>query len=121
MPMLRKTMSAKRAQTRLRLINAAREAIGAQGFHRATLDDIAARAGVTKGAIYDNFETKDDLFLAVVATNSRERLEKFQWPRGRSGTLKSRLRRLAKAVIQEAPAWKIEAPLRRVSAVCAYA
>jgi AcrR family transcriptional regulator len=110
--MPRKTISPKRAQTRQRLIDAAGEAIASQGFHRATIDEIAARAGVTKGAIYDNFESKDDLFLAVVAARSRERLERFQWPRDRRGTLKSRLRRLAEAVIQEAPEWKIEAPLR---------
>ena len=111
-PVTKKGLSPKRAQTSQRLIDAAREAIGEKGFHRTTLDEIAARAGLTKGAIYDNFESKDDLFLAVVLTNARDRLERFPWPRSRRGTLRTRMRRLAEAVIADAPAWKLEAPLR---------
>jgi AcrR family transcriptional regulator len=111
-PMTKKALSAKRALTLQRLIDAAREAISEKGFHRTTLDEIAARAGLTKGAIYDNFESKDDLFLAVVLTNARDRLERFPWPRSRRGTLRTRMRRLAVAVIADAPAWKLEAPLR---------
>jgi AcrR family transcriptional regulator len=110
--MTKKALSAKRALTLQRLIDAAREAISEKGFHRTTLDEIAARAGLTKGAIYDNFESKDDLFLAVVLTNARDRLERFPWPRSRRGTLRTRMRRLAVAVIADAPAWKLEAPLR---------
>jgi AcrR family transcriptional regulator len=36
------------------------------GFHRASLEEIAAEAGYTKGAVYSNFEGKDELFLAVL-------------------------------------------------------
>ena len=35
------------------------------GFHGASLDDVAATAGFTKGAVYSNFKSKEDLFLAV--------------------------------------------------------
>src|SRR5439155_15495323 len=37
-----------------------------KGFAAARLDDIAARAGISKGALYLYFETKEDLFRAVV-------------------------------------------------------
>jgi len=37
-----------------------------RGFHGTTLDDIAEEAGYTKGAVYSNFESKDDLFLAIL-------------------------------------------------------
>jgi AcrR family transcriptional regulator len=110
--MKEKTLSPKRRRTQKALIAAAREIVGEKGFHRASLDEIAARAGLTKGAIYDNFDGKDELFLAVVTSSSRERLEKFPWPTNRRGALKTRLRRLAEAIIADAPAWKTEAPLR---------
>ena len=35
------------------------------GFHGASLDDVAATAGFTKGAVYSNFKSKEDLFLAL--------------------------------------------------------
>jgi AcrR family transcriptional regulator len=37
----------------------------AGGFHATTLDQIAADAGYTKGAVYSNFGSKEDLFFAV--------------------------------------------------------
>ena len=43
------------------------EVFAEKGFAAARLDDIAARAGVSKGALYLYFETKEDLFRAVVA------------------------------------------------------
>ena len=102
----------RRAHTRERLLVAAREAIGEKGFHRTTLDEIASRAGLTKGAIYDNFESKEQLFLAVVVAWAVQRNERFAWPKGRGGSLKHRLRLLAQAVIADAPAAKLEAPMR---------
>ncbi len=104
--------SPRRARTRARLIEAALTVIGEKGFHRTTLDEIAARAGLTKGAVYDNFESKDALFLAVVAAATRDTVERFAWPKGRNGTVKQRLRRLAEAVLADAPRALTEAPLR---------
>lgn len=48
------------------IVAAALEVFGEKGFAAARLDDIAARAGVSKGALYLYFETKQDLFEAVV-------------------------------------------------------
>jgi AcrR family transcriptional regulator len=58
----------KRRETVSRLIEAAAAAIAEKGFQRASLDEIAARAGMTKGAIYSNFETKEHLFWAVLGS-----------------------------------------------------
>jgi AcrR family transcriptional regulator len=102
----------RRARSRDRLIVAAREAIGERGFHRTTLDEIAARAGLTKGAIYDSFASKEDLFLAVVVAWATERAERFAWPTDTTGPLKERLRRLAEASNADAPEAMREAPLR---------
>ena len=48
------------------IIAAALIVFSEKGFAAARLDDIAARAGVSKGALYLYFETKQDLFRAVV-------------------------------------------------------
>jgi AcrR family transcriptional regulator len=58
----------KRRETVKRLIAAANAVIAEKGFQRASLDEIAARAGLTKGAVYSNFESKEHLFLAVVGS-----------------------------------------------------
>jgi AcrR family transcriptional regulator len=102
----------RRAHTRARLVAAAQNAIAEKGFHRTSLEDIAARAGLTKGAVYDNFASKDELFLAVVTAWATERGSRFAWPRGRTGSLKQRLSRLANAVIADAPSAQLEAPMR---------
>ncbi len=55
----------KRAGTRSKLVEAAAELFAQRGFHGATLDEVARRAGMTTGAIYGNFKGKEDLFLAI--------------------------------------------------------
>jgi len=102
----------RREHTRARLVAAAREVIAERGFHRTSLDEIAARAELTKGAIYDNFASKDELFLAVVAAWASDRAQRFGWPQGHTGSLKERLRKFAQAVIADAPAAQAEAPMR---------
>ena len=63
-------------ETRAELIAAAGKVFAERGFHAASLDQIAAEAGYTTGAIYGHFTGKDDLFLAVseeyAATRARE-------------------------------------------------
>ena len=63
---IRRTRSDNKVRTRDGLIAAAREVFLERGFHPATLDEIAERAGYTKGAVYSNFAGKDDLFLAML-------------------------------------------------------
>ncbi|WP_297694395.1 TetR/AcrR family transcriptional regulator [Phenylobacterium sp.] len=54
-------VSSKRQRTREALIDATLAVIAEKGFEGASLDEIAARAGVTKGAIYSNFRSKAEL------------------------------------------------------------
>jgi AcrR family transcriptional regulator len=56
----------KRQRTRARLIEAAAQVIGEKGWDRTSLDEVARRAGMTRGAIYGNFLNREELFLAVV-------------------------------------------------------
>ena len=55
--------------TRERLVFTARAVFARDGFHRASLDEIAKDAGFSKGAIYSNFGNKAELFLAVMDAN----------------------------------------------------
>jgi AcrR family transcriptional regulator len=60
------TAERRRAMTRQHLLDAAAIVFARSGFHGATLDEVAATAGFTKGAVYSNFKSKDDLFLELV-------------------------------------------------------
>jgi len=52
-------------QTRESLIDAAERVFHSKGVGRATLDDIATEAGMTRGAIYWHFRNKADIFTAM--------------------------------------------------------
>ena len=56
----------RRSATRAKLLDAALEVFAAKGLHGASVDDLAAAAGFTKGALYSNFATKEELFGAVI-------------------------------------------------------
>ena len=55
----------RKAETRDDLVRAAGEVFVERGFHAASLQQVARRAGFTTGAIYGHFRNKDELFLAV--------------------------------------------------------
>ena len=70
-----KRVNQKAAQgeaTRAALLAAARELFGSQGYAATAIEDVAARAGVTKGALYHHFGGKVDLFQAVYEQVKRE-------------------------------------------------
>jgi AcrR family transcriptional regulator len=60
------TPERRRAMTRQHLLDAAAIVFARNGFHGSTLDEVAATAGFTKGAVYSNFTSKDDLFLELL-------------------------------------------------------
>ena len=60
------TPERRRAMTRQHLLDAAAIVFARNGFHGSTLDEVAATAGFTKGAVYSNFKSKDDLFLELL-------------------------------------------------------
>jgi AcrR family transcriptional regulator len=57
---------AQGATTRAALVAAGRELFGERGYADTATDEVVARAGVTKGALYHHFRGKEDLFRAVV-------------------------------------------------------
>ena len=60
------TRDEKKARTRRRLLDAAAEVFARSGFAATSLDEIAELAGFSKGAVYSNFASKEDLFLSVL-------------------------------------------------------
>jgi AcrR family transcriptional regulator len=56
----------KKARTRAQLIDAAATVFARRGYLAASLDEVAEEAGLTKGAVYSNFDSKEDLFSAVI-------------------------------------------------------
>jgi AcrR family transcriptional regulator len=59
------TRAQRQARTRTELIDAAERLFSAHGFHATFLEAVADEAGYTRGAVYSNFASKEDLFLAV--------------------------------------------------------
>jgi AcrR family transcriptional regulator len=66
MPKQRLTREDKRAANRARILQAARKVFGRRGYHAATIEEIADEAGLSNGAVYYNFESKEDLFLELL-------------------------------------------------------
>jgi AcrR family transcriptional regulator len=65
-PRARRTHAERRAETRAKILAAVVDSIAEQGFQRTTAQAIAARAGVTWGAVQHQFGGKDGLLLAVL-------------------------------------------------------
>ncbi|AFT69568.1 putative transcriptional regulator [Alloalcanivorax dieselolei B5] len=77
------TVAAKRRaqmveETRAKLIKAARRAFARQGYSAASMDDLTAAAGLTRGALYHNFGDKKGLLQAVVDQIDGEMLERMR-------------------------------------------
>lgn len=65
------------AQTRAKLIATARQAFGTSGYAQASMDEMTAAAGLTRGALYHHFGDKKGLFEAVVIEVDREMNERL--------------------------------------------
>ncbi len=55
-------------EAKSRILEAANKVFAERGYHEATMDDVAKRLGVSKGAIYLYFPSKEDLFEAMCKT-----------------------------------------------------
>lgn len=65
----------RRDQTRARLLDAAHDVFAEVGMDAASVEMICERAGFTRGAFYSNFESKDELFLALVTQLAEAKLD----------------------------------------------
>lgn len=88
---VRQSRAERREQTRTKLLDAATRVFARRGYHGATLDEVAAEAGFTKGALYYNFADKEDLFLALLDTHIESRIELLHDLAGRRAPAEARL------------------------------
>ena len=58
--------AADREEVRGRILDAAEELLGRYGYRRMSIDDLASAAGVSKGAVYLHFDSKEDIALARI-------------------------------------------------------
>ena len=70
------TQAERRAATRQRLIEVARDLFAADGYESTTTDRIRERAGVSRGAMYHHFASKRDVFEAVFVQVSDETIDR---------------------------------------------
>jgi len=99
----RLTREERKAQTRERLIAQAHLVFLRRGFYAATLEEIAAEAGVTKGAVYSNFESKADLFMAVLDARTRGRLEVYETARSSAAAMEELARAHVRVILDDDP------------------
>lgn len=74
----RLTRKEQQARTRATLIASATRVLAKKGFRGASIDDITADAGFTKGAFYANFASKEAMFLELLDEHFAERLQAIE-------------------------------------------
>lgn len=83
--MAHKPRSEMIAETRAKLLAAARHAFGTVGYAEASMDDFTAAAGLTRGALYHHFGDKKGLLEAVIAEIDAEMNERLHAVSARAG------------------------------------
>jgi AcrR family transcriptional regulator len=72
------TRREKQEQTRERLLGAAVRVFARRGYQQASVEEIAAEAGFTTGAVYSNFSGKEELFLALADREVEDRVAEIR-------------------------------------------
>ncbi len=99
-----------RAETRQRVLEAAAHVFARQGLAAASLEEVAAAAGFSKGAVYSNFASKDELVFALMEQEISARVESVSAAVSAETTLEGRSREagrwLTEALSQD-PEWQV--------------
>jgi AcrR family transcriptional regulator len=72
------TRKERQEQTREQLVAVAARVFARRGYHQATVEEIAAEAGFSTGAVYSNFSGKEELFLALADRQVAERVAEIE-------------------------------------------
>lgn len=84
----------READRRARILRAARAAFVEKGFHRASIDDVVAASGISVGAIYNYYPTKDELIRACIVGAVEVEAEAMLQDARAAATLSERLDRV---------------------------
>src|SRR5271155_6265390 len=87
--------SAKRRQ----IVQGAREIFLARGFDGASMSDVARAAGVSKGTLYVYFDSKEQLFEALIRDERKQQAERLVFP-GHPGDAREFLREFGVRLIE---------------------
>lgn len=91
-----------RAETREELLEAAARVFAQRGFHGASVESVSAEAGYSTGALYSNFDGKEDLFLTLyeerIQRRRRELRAAAEEAGGRAAALTSAATSVAEAL-----------------------
>jgi AcrR family transcriptional regulator len=96
----RRTQAERSTTTRAAILRSARALFAAQGYAQTGLDQVVKAAGVTRGALYHHFETKADLFEAVVDLVDADLFEQVVAEAAGDGDAIEWVRRAARAYIE---------------------
>ena len=88
--------------TRRKLLDAALRVFARDGFEAARIEDIAAESGHTRGAFYANFDSKEELFFALLEKRATEHLVDLQQRLEKCSSLTDRLRMLRAFYLERA-------------------
>ena len=106
----RLTRAERKEDTRCRLLASAARVFARRGFHAASVEDVAEDAGFSKGAVYSNFESKEDLFLAMLEARFAARVAEVREVVSSAGEPGEQARRSADGFIRqfaEDPDWPV--------------
>jgi AcrR family transcriptional regulator len=73
-----KRVTKRRGETRQRLLDAALAVFAEQGFGRSTVEMVCTQAGYSRGALYSNYASLEELFLAVWTRHSNEHVARLR-------------------------------------------
>ena len=77
MTMNSNTLSPRRQQTRSTLVRAGTSVFAVRGIDGASIEEICEAGGLTRGAFYSNFSSRDDLVLAIIEMQTSESLDRL--------------------------------------------
>jgi len=94
--------------TRREILAAADELFYGEGLRSVSVDEISAKAGITKKTLYYHFRSKDELIAAYLEARDRPTLERFQRWAGDEGAVAERLKRMFLRLgrCAKSPTWK---------------
>ena len=88
----RRSREQRKAETRTALLDAAGRVFAHRGYHAASVDEVADEAGYSTGALYSNFDGKEDLFLALLQREIERQAEGVAAAVAERGSLDERAR-----------------------------
>ena len=87
------------------ILNAATEVLAQKGFYKARMDDIAAQARLSKGALYLYFKSKDAIITALLDRIFQREMSALSDLQSADGTALERLERLTNTITSDVQTW----------------